>query len=169
MRCSCGYESYQKKMKKDWNPVFSMDLAKRPFGGFHVKITRMKKAGTWSLQIILAMVFLSVGMAKISGVQSSIDMFREIGWGQWLRVFVGILEVSASVLLLFGPYATLGAGLLLISMAGAVMAHLWLIGGSIVPALVLGIVAGLVMFMRQRIRLDEEREALRESRTRKSA
>ncbi len=146
-----------------------MDLAKRPFGGFHVKITRMKKAGTWSLQIILAMVFLSVGMAKISGVQSSIEMFREIGWGQWLRVFVGILEVSASVLLLFGPYATLGAGLLLISMAGAVMAHLWLIGGSIVPALVLGIVAGLVMFMRQRIRLDEEREALRESRTRKSA
>ena len=134
-----------------------------------MKITRMKKAVTWTLQIVLAMVFLSVGMAKISGVQSSIDMFREIGWGQWLRYFVGIVEVSSSVLLLFGPYATLGAGLLLISMAGAVMAHLWLIGGSIVPALALGVVAGLVMFMRQQIRREEEIEILRESKTRKSA
>jgi uncharacterized membrane protein YphA (DoxX/SURF4 family) len=89
-----------------------------------MKMTRFKKAVTWSLQIILAMIFLTVGMAKISGVQSSVDLFQRVGMGQWLRYLVGMVEVSCSVLLLFGPYASLGAGVLMIVMAGAVMSHL---------------------------------------------
>ncbi len=134
-----------------------------------MKMTRLKKAVTWSLQIVLAMIFLTVGMAKISGVQSSVDLFEKIGFGQWLRYLVGMVEVGSSVLLLFGPYASVGAGLLLIVMAGAVMSHLWIIGGSVAPALGLGLIAGAVLYLRRQVRRAEEIEVILEKSHKKSA
>jgi putative oxidoreductase len=134
-----------------------------------MKMTRLKKAVTWSLQIVLAMIFLTVGMAKISGVQSSVDMFQRIGMGQWLRYLVGMVEVACSVLLLFGPYASLGAGVLMIVMAGAVMSHLWLIGGSVAPAMGLGLIAGGVLYLRRQIQRSEQIEVIHQQSHKKSA
>ncbi|MBU6154158.1 MAG: DoxX family protein [Bdellovibrionales bacterium] len=108
-------------------------------------------------------------MAKISGVQSTVDLFQEIGVGQWLRYVVGMVEVGSAVLLLFGPYASLGAGFLMILMAGASMTHLWLVGGSIVPALALGLTAGAVLYLRRQIQRADEIEVIHEHQTRKSA
>ncbi len=134
-----------------------------------VKVTRFKKAVAWSLQIVLAMIFLTLGMAKISGVQSSVDLFQQLGVGQWLRYFVGAIEVLSSVFLLFGPYASVGAGLLMISMVGAVMSHLWLIGGSIVPALGLGVMSGLVLYLRWQFKRVEDFEVVEQQAPKKSA
>ena len=134
-----------------------------------MKITRFRKAVTWVLQLVLAMIFLTVGMAKISGVQSSVELFQRIGAGQWLRYFTGAIEVSGAVFLLFGPYASLGAGLLLATMVGAVMTHLWLIGGNLVPALSLGILAGVVLYLRREVNRAEMLEDFREESHRKSA
>ena len=132
-------------------------------------MTRFKKAVTWSLQIILAMIFLTVGMAKISGVQSSVDLFQSVGMGQWLRYLVGMVEVACSVLLLFGPYASFGAGVLMIVMAGAVMSHLLLIGGSVAPSLGLGLIAGCVLYLRRQIQRSEQIEIIHEQSHKRSA
>jgi putative oxidoreductase len=134
-----------------------------------MKMTRFKKAVTWSLQIILAMIFLTVGMAKISGVQSSVDLFQSVGMGQWLRYLVGMVEVACSVLLLFGPYASFGAGVLMIVMAGAVMSHLWLIGGSVAPAMALGLIAGCVLYLRRQIQRSEQIQIIHEQSHKRSA
>jgi uncharacterized membrane protein YphA (DoxX/SURF4 family) len=134
-----------------------------------MKMTRFKKAVTWSLQIILAMIFLTVGMAKISGVQSSVDLFQRVGMGQWLRYLVGMAEVACSVLLLFGPYASFAAGVLMIVMAGAVMSHLWLIGGSVAPALGLGLIAGCVLYLRRQIQRSEQIQIIHEQSHKRSA
>jgi putative oxidoreductase len=134
-----------------------------------MKMTRFRKAVTWTLQIVLAMIFLTVGMAKISGVQSSVELFQKVGVGQWLRYFTGAIEVTSAVFLLFGPYASIGAGLLTITMAGAIMTHLWLIGGNIVPALSLGILSGVVLYLRREVRRAEDLEVFKEESHRKSA
>jgi len=134
-----------------------------------MKMTQLRKAVTWTLQIVLAMIFLTVGMAKISGVQTSVEVFNRIGVGQWLRYLTGSVEVLASVLMLFGPYASIGAGLVAVTMIGAIMAHLWLIGGNVVPALALGIASGVVLYLRREIRRSEEVRVIHPEAPRKSA
>jgi uncharacterized membrane protein YphA (DoxX/SURF4 family) len=134
-----------------------------------MKTNRFKKAVTWTLQILLAMIFLTVGMAKLSGVESTIQLFKDIGVGQWLRYFTGVIEVTSAILLLFGPYATLGAGLLVCTMLGATLTHLWLIGGSVLPPLSLGVASAILVYLRQSIRRSEELESFQEESNRKSA
>ncbi len=134
-----------------------------------MKATKLKKAVTWVIQIVLAMIFLTMGMAKLSGVEGTIQLFEQIGFGQWFRFVTGAIEVTASILLLFGPYASLGAGLILITMTGAVMTHLWWIGGSILPPLSLGAAAALLMALRRANRRAEELAMLEEFPRKKSA
>ena len=114
-----------------------------------MKATKLKKAAAWMLQIVLAMIFLTVGMAKLSGVESTIKVFDQVGLGQWLRYVTGAVEVVSAILMLFGPYASLGAGMLVVTMAGAVMAHLWWLGGSILPPLGLGAAAAVLVYLRR--------------------
>jgi putative oxidoreductase len=134
-----------------------------------MKATKLKKAVTWMIQIVLAMIFLTMGMAKLSGVESTIQLFEQIGLGQWFRYITGAIEVTAAVLLLFGPYATLGAGLILMTMTGAVMTHLWWIGGSVLPPFVLGAAAGVLIALRRASRRAEELASLEELPRKKSA
>jgi len=134
-----------------------------------MKATKIKKAAAWMVQIVLAMIFLSVGMAKLSGVESTIKVFDQIGLGQWLRYVTGAIEVVSAILLLFGPYATLGAGLLVVTMTGAVMAHLWWLGGSILPPLALGLAAGILVYLRRLGQKEERPESSEQPVERKSA
>ncbi len=134
-----------------------------------MKMTQMRKAVMWSFQIFLAVVFLAMGMAKLSGVQSTVSMFERLAFGQWLRYFAGGMEVLGAVLLLFGPYSVVGAGLILCTMIGAILAHLFLIGGDVFPPAAFALVSALLIYMKREDRKAFEREEhLRDSK-RKSA
>ena len=134
-----------------------------------MRATKFKRAIAWMIQIVLAMIFLTVGMAKISGVESTVRLFDQIGLGQWFRFFTGAIEVTAAVMLLFGPYATLGAGLIVMTMVGAIMTHLWWIGGSIVPPLALGVSASILIYLRRLNARAEIFESFENQEPRKSA
>ena len=47
-------------------------------------------------EIALAGVFLLVGGAKLIGRPDMVELFRNIGFGQWLRYVTGILEVAGA-------------------------------------------------------------------------
>jgi putative oxidoreductase len=47
-------------------------------------------------EIALAGVFLLVGGAKLIGRPDMVELFRSIGFGQWLRYVTGILEVAGA-------------------------------------------------------------------------
>jgi putative oxidoreductase len=47
-------------------------------------------------EIALAGVFLLVGGAKLIGRPDMVELFRSIGFGQWLRYLTGILEVAGA-------------------------------------------------------------------------
>ncbi|MGN9810067.1 DoxX family protein [Micromonospora sp. BQ11] len=78
----------------------------------------------WIPQVALALVMLAAGAAKLGGEPAMVDMFDDIGAGQWFRYVVGALEIAGAVGLLvprLARYAALGLVLLL---TGAVITNL---------------------------------------------
>ncbi|MCK9397668.1 MAG: DoxX family protein [Methylobacter sp.] len=98
----------------------------------------------WGVRILLALAFGAAGGAKLAGAPQMIQVFEAIGVGQWFRYLTGAIEV-AGVLLLLAPSAGFFGGLLLsATMIGGVATHLVVIGGSPVPAMVLGLLSAFV-------------------------
>lgn len=104
----------------------------------------------WGVQILTALAFLAAGGSKLSSAPPMVDMFEKIALGQWLRYVTGSLEVIGAVLLLLPRTAAVGGWLLAVVMIGAIGTHLFLIGGSPVPAIVLLVLAITVGWNRSR-------------------
>ena len=98
---------------------------------------RVALVALWLTQIALAAMFLFVGGLKLSGVAAMVALFDAIGIGQWFRYVTGSIEIVSAVALLVPSWAAFGALLLIPTMAGAVLTHLFIVGGSAVPAAVL--------------------------------
>ena len=108
-----------------------------------------RRIGAWTLQGIIAAAFLAAGTAKLAGVPFMVDLFNQIGLGQWFRVVTGVVEVVGAVALLFPGLASLGALWLGGTMVGAVATHLFVLHTSPVPAIVLGVLNALVVYLRR--------------------
>lgn len=100
----------------------------------------------WSVRIVLALAFVAAGSAKLSGAQQMVDVFAKVGMGQWFRYVTGTIEVLGALLLLVPASGLFGALLLGGTMVGAVITHLFLIGGSAIPAIVLGLLCAFVVW-----------------------
>jgi hypothetical protein len=105
---------------------------------------RWKSVSLWILRGLLALAFASAGGAKLYGVPMMVDEFEHMGLGQWFRYFTGSLEVLGALLVLVPSLAAFGALLLICIMIGATLMHLFVIGGSPVPALVLLALSAIV-------------------------
>jgi putative oxidoreductase len=100
---------------------------------------RALTAGIWTLQMASAALFLFSGTLKLSGAPMMVQMFGAIGLGQWFRYFTGGLEVISAVLLLVPSLARFGALALAVTMVGAILTHLFIIGGN--PAVPIALLA----------------------------
>ena len=108
-----------------------------------------RRIGAWTLQGIIAAAFLAAGFAKLAGVPFMVDLFEQIGLGQWFRVATGAVEVIGAVALLVPGPASIGALWLGSTMVGAVATHLFVLHTSPVPAIVLGLLNALVVYLRR--------------------
>jgi putative oxidoreductase len=82
----------------------------------------------WVLQVVMALLFLFFGATKFTPrVAFWVELFAEIGIGQWFRYFTGGLEVVCAVFLLIPRTSALAAVLLACNMAGAVFVHLFIL------------------------------------------
>ena len=108
-----------------------------------------RRIGAWTLQGVIAAAFLAAGAAKLVGVPFMVDLFAQIGIGQWFRVVTGVVEVVGAVALLVPGLASLGALWLGGTMIGAVATHLLVLHASPVPAIVLGVLNVLVVYLRR--------------------
>jgi putative oxidoreductase len=93
----------------------------------------------WTLQIVSAALFLFSGALKLTGAPMMVQMFGTIGLGQWFRYVTGGLEVISAVLLLVPSLARFGALALAVTMVGAILTHLFIIGGN--PAVPIALLA----------------------------
>ena len=93
----------------------------------------------WTLQILSAAMFLFSGSLKLAGVPVMVQMFGVFGLGQWFRYATGGIEVVSAVLLLIPALAAYGAAALAVTMVGAIITHVFIIGGSpAIPIVLLG-------------------------------
>ena len=106
-------------------------------------------AGLWVLQIGAAAMFLMAGGSKLAGAPEMVGLFDVIGVGQWFRYLTGVIEVGSAVMLLIPSLAFYGAALLVPTMIGAVLTHLFIVGGSPAMALVLLLAVGTIAWARR--------------------
>ncbi len=99
-----------------------------------------------AIKVLLTLAFIAAGLAKLAGVEMMVAIFDAIGVGQWFRYATGIIEVVAPILLWIKGREAFGAALLVVTMIGAVVAHLAILGPSAVPALVLGVLSAIVLW-----------------------
>ena len=103
----------------------------------------------WILRIAAAAVFVSVGISKLESDPFWVTMFAQIGLGNWLRYLTGVLQVAGGLLLLTRRTVLAGAVLTGVTMAGAVVAHLFVLGtgvaGAIIPFVLLLFVCAVAL------------------------
>ena len=95
---------------------------------------RVALVALWLTQIALAGMLILAGGLKLAGVPVMVALFDAIGIGQWFRYVTGSIEFVSAVALLVPSWAAFGALLLIPTMVGAVFTHLFIVGGSAVPA-----------------------------------
>jgi putative oxidoreductase len=103
----------------------------------------------WVLQIVAAGMFLMAGFSKLLENLQMVGLFAAIGVGQWFRYLTGALEVVGAILLLIPRTSGLGALVLVGVMAGAVITHVFIVGGSPLMAIILFVVTGVVAWGRR--------------------
>jgi uncharacterized membrane protein YphA (DoxX/SURF4 family) len=90
--------------------------------------TQAKNILYWILRLIAAIIMLQTLFFKFSAAPESVYIFTTLGMEPWGRIGIGVLELIASLLILYPRTtafgAVLGAGL----MAGAIFFHLTKLG-----------------------------------------
>lgn len=102
---------------------------------------------SFSLRLLLTLAFVGAGGAKLGGIEMMTSTFDQIGFGQGLRYFTGAVEVIGAGLLWVPRRQVIGAALLGATMVGAVLTHLFILGPSAFPAIVLGLLCAVVLYI----------------------
>ena len=107
-----------------------------------------RRIGTWVLQGIVATAFFAAGAAKLAGAAYMVQLFDQIGLGQGFRYVTGLVEVAGAVALIAPGLATFGGLWLGGTMFFAVLTHVFVLHTSPVPAIVLGVLNALIVYLR---------------------
>ena len=99
------------------------------------------------LRGFLTIAFVVAGGAKLAGVDMMVQTFEAVGIGQWFRYVTALIEIGGAILLWIPALRVKGAALLAVTMVGAVLTHLLILGPSAVPALILGTIAGAIVYL----------------------
>lgn len=99
------------------------------------------------LRGLLTLAFVAAGLAKLAGAEMMVATFEAVGVGQWFRYVTGLIEVAAPILLWLPGKQVAGAAVLGATMVGAVLAHLFILGPSAMPAIVLGLICAAVIYL----------------------
>lgn len=99
------------------------------------------------LRGLLTLAFVAAGLAKLAGAEMMVATFEAVGIGQWFRYVTGLIEVAAPILLWLPGQQVAGAAVLGATMVGAVLAHLFILGPSAMPAVILGLICATVIYL----------------------
>ena len=67
------------------------------------------RIASWVLLVILGLLFLEIGITKLTGIAHTVDWFAAIGWGQWFRYVTGFLDLAGAGLLFMPRWTSYGA------------------------------------------------------------
>ena len=93
--------------------------------------------------IAVGILFIFIGYGKFASRGVWVQIFEQIGLGQWFRIVTGIVQVTGGVLIVPRRTRTVGAGLLACTMIGAAIVDIAIMGSPVVvvPLLLLFVIA----------------------------
>jgi len=80
------------------------------------------------LRVVAAVILLQTLWFKFSAHPESVALFNKLGVEPWGRIFTGVVELIAGVLLIVRPTAIFGAFIAIGLMVGAIASHILVIG-----------------------------------------
>ncbi len=83
---------------------------------------------SWALRIVAALILLQTLYFKFTANPESVTLFTKLGVEPWGRIGTGVIELIASILLLYSYTVFIGAVLAAGLMAGAILSHILVIG-----------------------------------------
>jgi len=114
---------------------------------------------SWTLRVLVALVFVFEGLDKFGTRRLWIRVFTEIGIGQWFRYATGIVEIAGAVLLLMPRATMVAAGLLLPTLVGAFLVHIFIIGIGVPHSVIVAVLFAAVVTIAWRSRTSWKRDA----------
>jgi putative oxidoreductase len=108
-----------------------------------------RRVGVWVLQIVVAVAFFAAGGSKLAGTPFMVQLFAQIGLGQWFRYVTGVVEIVGGLALIYPGLASLGGLWLAATMFFGTLTHLFVLHTNPVPAIVLGLLNLTITYLRR--------------------
>jgi putative oxidoreductase len=108
-----------------------------------------RRIGAWIVQGTVATAFFAAGAAKLAGAAYMVQLFDQIGVGQWFRYATGVVEVAGALALVAPGLVPFGGILLATTMFFAILTHVFVLHTSPAPAIVLGLLNALIVYLRR--------------------
>jgi putative oxidoreductase len=89
-------------------------------------MTKKQIAGeiaTWVLTLLLVLMFANAGIRKFLENGGWTRLFRNVGFPDWFRIFIGVWETGCAALLLVPRTAAYGAAGIVVVMLGAIVTN----------------------------------------------
>ncbi len=102
------------------------------------------------LQILLGVAMVGAGAAKLAGEPAMVQLFEDIGSGQWMRYLVGVLEVAGGIGLLIPRVRVWAALGLLLLMIAATVTNLAVLRIDTTFSAIYALVACAILLLRRR-------------------
>lgn len=108
---------------------------------------------TWIIRIFTAGVFLFFGVRRLISAPDGAGTFAQLGFGDWFRYLIGVLEVLGGIGLLIPLFAGLAAVCLAALMVGASSVEAFVVtdGNPAGPLLCLALSVVIAILMRRSI------------------
>jgi putative oxidoreductase len=97
----------------------------------------MKSAAIYRFQVVIGLMFIAAGVAKLGGADLMVRQFEAVGLGQWFRPVTGAVEIIGGLSLFVPRAAVFGAALLacmILGSTGAMISHLAVASAARQPA-----------------------------------
>ena len=123
------------------------------------RASAMKTVALWVVKVLLAAVFVMVGMQKLIGEEAWVRLFAMARYPEWFRTVVGVIETVCGLALLIPSLSAYGAIALAVVMFGATFTQL-VSGGGTEALAAFALLVALIVVARARWRhaLHETRE-----------
>jgi putative oxidoreductase len=89
------------------------------------RLALARETALWILTLYLAYVFLRQGYSKFFDDSGWARAFRVWHYPEWFRVFIGVVEIGAALLLFVRRFAVAGAVLIMVVMLGGMATHIY--------------------------------------------
>ena len=116
-------------------------------------VKAVRTVGPWIPAILLVFIFAPQGWSKFNDASGWAIAFRHWGYPAWFRIMIGVLELSAVVLLLLGRTAAFGAILIIVVMLGAWATHLMFDNGRHMTSEIVPLVLATIVLVLRRQQL----------------